>query len=424
MFRAEHELAHDFFGGISLAFFLIVPSVMILSILLIHGVASHFGLRLKYLPLLLCALGSVAINFIAIKTSPFLTKAFPIKIAVMVLAASVLVTLLNRGLIKREALAKAAPNPKAKRSARVLETEELDSLPLSQPSTEEEAVKRRVEEIKSQNASAEERPPSQSLVKLINEDKKSERTPKPKRSSASDKSVEHEKPSATSKIIPLEKNPAPRKNISLEKIPSINDLGKHKTQSESEKIIPFVPAVDKNSTAVSELVTANEKLTAVIDKLKSPKPLTSGRLIIEGGITDDELKEVEAHLNSLDDILEFAYAQKNSNNLKLAIFAYQKALERYRSDNYAPFIAIDLSSLYKEQAAYTKAIKVCEDALTLPAVVRSASARRDFSHDLAYLRTVQAVLSKHRVLSTPFSKIPRRLLAEIDADFKKLTVLS
>lgn len=421
-----------------MAFFLIVPSVMILSILLIHGVAAHFGLRLKYGPLLLCALGSIAINFIAIKTSPFLTRMFPIKIAVMIVAAAVLITLLNRYLINRDALKHQSEKTKTPHQARVLETEELDSLPLAPPSTEEEAVKRRVEEIKSKNVKeappVEERPASRSLVKLINEDKKSEKPPKPKKNSAvnapsNDKHVEQPK------IIAFEKNPSTdktveRKKITLDKAPStdkIIDLKKaveRKEKSEPPKVEPVAPAVDKKSAVFSELFTANEKISAIIDKTKAPKPLASGKSIIEGGLTEDELAEVEKHLNSLDDILEFAYAQKNAKNFKLAIFAYQKALERYRADNYAPFIAIDLSSLYKEQAAYTKAIKVCEDALTLPAVVRSATARKEFSHDLAYLRTVQAVLSKHRVLSTPFSKISRQLMDEIDADFKKLTVLT
>lgn len=423
-----------------MAFFLIVPSVMILSILLVHGVAAHFGLRLKYGALLLCALASIAINFIALKTSPFLTRMLPIKIAVMIAAAALSITLLNRWLIKRDALGTQSEKPKTKRQARVLETEELDSLPLEPPSTEEEAVKRRVEEIKSKSVKetppVEERPVSRSLVKLINEDKKTEKISKPKKNSAPSQTPSTDKNIATPKIIAFDRNvsAAPSdKNVSTDKIslkknnPSdkiieLNKIVKPQNPSKTEK---DTHAVDnKNSAVVSELVTANEKISAVIDKLKTPKPFASGRAIIEGGLTDDELKIVEEHLNSLDDILEFAYSQKNANNFKLAIFAYQKALERYRSDNYAPFIAIDLSSLYKEQAAYTKAIKVCEDALTLPAVVRSASARNDFSHDLAYLRTVQAVLSRHRVLSTPFSKIPHRLIAEIDADFKKLTVLS
>ena len=417
-----------------MAFFLIVPSVMILSILLIHGVAAHFGLRLKYGPLLLCALGSIAINFIAIKTSPFLTRMFPIKIAVTVVAAAVFITLLNRYLIKRDALKRQSEKTKTQRQARVLETEELDSLPLAPPSTEEEAVKRRVEEIKSKNIKeappVEERPASRSLVKLINEDKKSEKPAKPKKNSAVNTPSTVEQP----KIIAFENNPATdktfeRKKIVLDKEPStdkIIDLKKAVEQRKAEppKVEPVAPSVNKKSAVFSELFTANEKISAVIDKAKAPKPLASGKSIIEGGLTEEELAEVEKHLNSLDDILEFAYAQKNAKNFKLAIFAYQKALDRYRSDNYAPFIAIDLSSLYKEQAAYTKAIKVCEDALTLPAVVRSASARKEFSHDLAYLRTVQAVLSRHRVLSTPFSKISRQLLEEIDADFKKLTVLT
>ena len=415
-----------------MAFFLIVPSVMILSILLIHGVASHFGMRLKYIPLILCAFGSIAVNFIALKTSPFLNRMLFVKLVVLILAASLLITFLNRYLINREALKNSSAQSKTKHGARVLETEELDFLPLTEPSTEEEAVKRRVEEIKLnkiKDMPSDERPASRSLVKLINEDKKSEK-PKPKKKLEPEKTLELEKipkpepvvesaPVVESKInlehkkiITLDENPEPGKIINFPK------------RVEPEKIIPVASTESKTPAAVSGLVTANEKLSAVIDKIKSNKAPATVKSILDGGITDEDIKTVESHLNSLDEILEFAYSQKNANNFKLAIFAYQKALERYRADDYAPFIAIDLSSIYKEQAAYTKAIKVCEDALTLPAVVRNGSARNDFSHDLAYLRTVQAVLARHRVLSTPFSKIPRQLMSEIDADFKKLTVLA
>ena len=396
---------------------------MVVSILLVHGVASHFGMQLKYKALALCAPASVAISFVSIRTSPFLNKMFLIKIVGLIVLSSLILAALNRFLVKRSEQAKVEPEVEPKEPPIIIVRSSREPA----PSTEEEAVKRRVDEIKAIKAAEEptvEKPTSRSLVQLIKEDREKSDADKKIRLKKPDKKVDAppvapivEKKSVEKKVEPP--TPAPKKNS-----PPVAPVADKKISREQPKGKKPAPTSTVDQNAVSGLVAANEKISVVIDKRKSTKPAPTSRTSFESRFTDEELQEVDSHLHSLDEILDFAYSQKNAGNFKLSILAYQKALERYRADDYAPFIAIDLSSIYKEQAAYTKAIKVCEDALTLPAVVRSASARKDFSNSLAYLRTVQAVLSKHRVLSTPFSKIPRNLLLEIDADFKKLTVLS
>lgn len=123
-------------------------------------------------------------------------------------------------------------------------------------------------------------------------------------------------------------------------------------------------------------------------------------------------------IETLDEILDYAYSEKQQGHLWQAISAYKKALEKYSGDEYAPFVAIDLGNIYKEQAFYTKAIKTYEDAMDLPAVRRNASTRAEFQKNLVYLKTVQSVLLRHRALSTPFSKISRAYLQEIETEFQ------
>ena len=398
-----------------MAFFLIVPSVMMLCIVLVHGAAAHFGLQLKYKSLFLSAVASLAISFAAIKTSPFFGKIFLLKLGILVLAVSVACTAFNVFLLRREA-GKVKPAVKP-RAPRVLETERLDD-PIEPPS-EALAVKMRVAEIKSHRQPLE-KTASKSLVKMLEDDKQS--APSVDKTVAPSVSKEPVEPTPE----PPVKSPEPPSIVDSEPIKAVEPTPQS-SRAESPAVAAVEPPVkDKTELAVekkvADLVTANEKISAVFDKSKSEKakPTKSS----EHSNIDDELAEIESHLHSLSEILDFAYNRKENGDFKLAILAYQKALERYRADDYAPFIAIDLSSIYKEQAAYSKAIKVCEEALNLPAVAKSSSARKEFSSTLAYLRTVQSVLSRHRVLSTPFSKISRQLLAEIDADFKKLDVLS
>ena len=375
---------------------------MILSIVLLHAVAAHFGFRLKYKALALCALSSIGISLVALRTSAFVDKIFFVKLAAMIVVAALLSTVIN-------SINRAKPKPAVVDQALDIEIkDEPAPAPVEHirrpQSREVDVVKRRVAELKAQKLS--ERPAfdaaqAQSIVQSIVDNQKK---------SPADKKVDDKKTS------PLERKPsAIEQKISVSSEPTVK---------------PKRTTVVERKAA--HLAAANEKISAAIDKSKpdkksadddKPEPIKK-KSAIEFGITEEDLSAVEEHLHSLDDILEFAYAAKQSGNFKLAIYSYQKALERYREDDYAPFIVVDLSSLYKEQAAYIKAIKVCEDALRLPAVVRNDAARKECRENLAYLRVVQSVLLKHRALSTPFSKISRPLRAEIDAEFKKQSVFS
>ena len=226
-------------------------------------------------------------------------------------------------------------------------------------------------------------------------------------------SVKEIKTSTEVKVTKNDKNP--KKDIN-EKIDKIDNL-----KTVSSKISEVI---EKNSVKVDK------------DKLKKELPATTNAKINERKTLDnkqndlkndkkivDNADEINDHLNSLDDILDYAYAQKSKSNLKQAILAYQKALERYKNDEYAPFIAIDLGNIYKEQAAYSKVIKTYEEALKLPAVLRNASTYKEFTKNLAYLKIVQLVLLRHRALSTPFSKIPSQYFQEIETEFKSTQVV-
>ena len=161
-----------------------------------------------------------------------------------------------------------------------------------------------------------------------------------------------------------------------------------------EKVSESAPVVEEK---VSELATVLEEKDS------------ESALVVEEKISESE---------TLDNILDKAYDARAKGHVWQAIEYYRKALERYRTDEYAPFVAIDLGNLYKENALYAKAIKTYEEALTLPAVKRNAVTRKEFLKNLEYLRVVRDILLKHRALSTPFAKIPREILQEIDAEFQ------
>ncbi|MBQ4404344.1 MAG: hypothetical protein II857_08030, partial [Selenomonadaceae bacterium] len=85
-----------------MAFFLIVPSVMIISILLVHALANRLGLRIYYPTLIAVAVVSIMVDFAAATVTPAVGREFLLRLGLMILAASFLLTLANRFLLKRE----------------------------------------------------------------------------------------------------------------------------------------------------------------------------------------------------------------------------------------------------------------------------------------------------------------------------------
>ncbi len=175
------------------------------------------------------------------------------------------------------------------------------------------------------------------------------------------------------------------------------------------------PAQNENVVEITVPAVPNVKKNEAAQLIKTVADKSSVKFFKDKPFAQDS-KE------TLDEILDRADTEKKSGNLSAAVSAYKKALEIYGNDDYAPFVAIDLGNIYKEQAAYTNAIKIYEKALTLPAVKKSAETKKQFQKNLIYLQTVHLVLLKHDALSMPFSKIPKNYLQEIESEFQAAQV--
>ena len=374
-----------------MAFFLIVPSVIIVTIFLVHSIAQRIGFRVKYFSLILCAVLSLAVNIAAINLSTYLDKMHFIRLGVLILIASIVVTLINRYLIRHEKTDIVL----------VTDAEIAEELALEQAEIESAKI---IEEKKS----------------IIKEDKPIE-IEKPIEIKIPDKkSIE------VKKTVDLKKNIKPKPKIEVKK--STNEI-----KSQEKIIKPKVEISSETKIAPTKFLKPNIKTSS---DTKIVKPVTkteikSSKSVDEKPAQDkkpvaieNKFSEIDKHLGSLDDILDYAYSQKSKGDLNQAVLAYQRALNRYKNDDYAPFIAIDLGNIYKEQAAYTRLIKTYEDALKLPAVMRNESTKKEFLKNLAYIKIVQSVLIRHRALTMPFSKIPRQYIQEVETEFKAMQLNS
>ena len=407
-----------------MAFFLIVPSVIIVTIFLVHSAAERLGFKAKYSSLILCAIMALLVNFAAIEMSTYLDKWYYVKLGALVLAASVIVTLVNRYLIRHEKSdVIIIDDIDGELALEETKDEVIESVDISTAKSTNEKVVTLLKEDKSKSIAD-----NDSEVEV--EDKVTlppkflQREPDPKENT---KSVE-------SKLTDIKINVETVEVRGDDKVPKkVDEIQQTGTKSVVATIADNKKSENKLSTTLS--VKSDEKLTKSIDEkeIKPTEDTKTKSIPIEKAENiqnkaqdkqpekvEDKLFDINAHLGSLDDILDYAYAQKTNGDLTQAILAYQKALERYRSDDYAPFIAIDLGNIYKEQAAYSKVIKTYEEALKLPVVMRNADTRKEFNKNLSYMRIVQSVLIKHRALTMPFSKIPKQYLQEVETEFKSL----
>lgn len=147
--------------------------------------------------------------------------------------------------------------------------------------------------------------------------------------------------------------------------------------SEPETIVETEVAAEPETTAEAEVTEEPETTAEAQSAEEVPVPT-----LPEG-------------LDSMDDLLDFAFAQTGAGAYELALLAYSTALEQYRNDDYAPFIIIDMVNLYKSQGRYQEAIDCVHNAMDIPAIQESPAYQQNFQNYLAQLKSIS-----HSAVST------------------------
>ena len=192
-----------------------------------------------------------------------------------------------------------------------------------------------------------------------------------------------------------------------------DELPETQATSETESMAEVEVAEEPETTAEVEVVEEPET-TAEVEVAEEPEttaevevaeePETTAEVeVAEEPETISEAQPVEGApvptlpegLNSMDDLLDFAFAQTGAGAYELALLAYSTALEQYRNDDYAPFIIIDMVNLYKSQGRYQEAINCVHNAMDIPAIRKSPACQQNFQNYLAQLKSIS-----HSVVST------------------------
>lgn len=220
--------------------------------------------------------------------------------------------------------------------------------------------------------------------------------------------------------------------IALEPLPKANDPPVPKAGWDLVKRRPeqtkHPPAALEDAPVAEEVQEAKQTTDTVIhcQKVFHVPAILSETVaeIVQKDMKNIRLKKVHetlANLNSLDAILDYAYEEKIHSNFSNALLAFEKALQEFENDAYAPFIVIEMSNIYKDSGLYDEAIAAYETALELPAVAADLSIQENFLSTAEYLRMVKYVLVKHDSLKVPFNQIPRPYMLEIEFNFQNQT---
>ena len=188
-------------------------------------------------------------------------------------------------------------------------------------------------------------------------------------------------------------------------------LAVHGAPSEDEKItqaisepetIAEAEEAEEPETMVEAEVTEEPEIMAEVEVAAEPETTAEAEVPEEPETTAEAQQAVEAPLpalpeglDSMDALLDFAFAQTGAGAYELALLAYSTALEQYRNDDYAPFIIIDMVNLYKSQGRYQEAIDCVHNAMDLPAIQESPAYQQNFQNYLAQLKSIS-----HSAVST------------------------
>ena len=209
----------------------------------------------------------------------------------------------------------------------------------------------------------------------------------------------HGAPSEDEKITQVTSEPETIVEVEVAKEPETT--AEAEVTEEPETTAEAEVAEEPETTAEAE-VAEEPETTAEVEVAEEPETTAEAEVTEEPETTAEAQQAEEAPLpalpeglDSMDALLDFAFAQTGAGAYELALLAYSTALEQYRNDDYAPFIIIDMVNLYKSQGRYQEAIDCVHNAMDLPAIQESPAYQHNFQNYLAQLKSIS-----HSAVST------------------------
>ena len=388
-------------GDKNMEFLAITAGIIAVCILAIQKIARLFSIELTRQSLVLCGVLAFIVNFCSISMSSYLTTTHFLLLGGLIIIASASATFYNRFLLSKK---KTIPDS-------FVLPDEYNEANLEDEPTAEPELKAETEPI----ARAKESPqpasapiPEPVFIQPIYDKPQEPAFQEPH----FDDIPEPEYTGITIDDI-LTSEPAEE---TVETAAEDESVSFEASASYEEEPVSLEEAAASNESEQGLFSAEEEKPE---DYSGSPEPIKAEE---EEQIDWDEIAGAVAFMDTLDEILDYAFEQRNQQHFQAALYAYGQAMVRYENDDYAPFIVIEMINICKQTGAYSDAIASYRRAMELPMVASSPSMLQDFQRNLDYITIVNQVLISHNEKGMPFGMIPAEYMAEIESEFqKKLT---
>jgi len=141
--------------------------------------------------------------------------------------------------------------------------------------------------------------------------------------------------------------------------------------------------------------------------------------VLSGLMNVNEENLSEPISNDLEDLMDFAFEQKERREFVQALTSFRQALLLYPDSEAAPFLVMEIGAILKNLGSYNESITVFTEGRLLPGVMQNSALEQEFINNIAYLRIVKNILIKNSLEFMPFNRIPEKVCKEIDEEFSE-----
>ncbi|MBV5336768.1 MAG: hypothetical protein J0653_01855, partial [Deltaproteobacteria bacterium] len=167
---------------------------------------------------------------------------------------------------------------------------------------------------------------------------------------------------------------------------------------QDETTVPVVDTASEVSSTPAALteVSAHEQWNEVlpVEESSAEAPVS------------ERADEVQPASDSLEDLLEFAFAQRTQSNTIGALATFRLVRSLYADSQAMPTVVAEIVSTLQSQGRYDTAINELSETVHLPAIQQDPRLVRTFVQKMAYLQLLRDLLIERGSPFLPFEQIP------------------
>ena len=118
--------------------------------------------------------------------------------------------------------------------------------------------------------------------------------------------------------------------------------------------------------------------------------------------------------DSLDDLLDFAFSQRERSNFEDALMIFKMAYEMYPNSQMSMLLVAEIANTYKAKGRYDLAIDALQKGIK---DTKEEMFKKEFVTSIAYMRIIKNILASKRLDLLPYDEIPDKVKEDIENEF-------